>query len=339
MKRVLKVLLVLVVLVILLIPVAITFTIGWHPFIGPRTRELTDRTFDATPERMERGAYLVNGVLGCLYCHTERDRTLPGGPPKAGSEGAGSPVIEPEIPGVIYASNITPDPETGIGVWTDDMIARAIREGIGGDGRALFPMMPYQNYRFLSDEDLASVIVYIRSLAPIRNAVPKTEIIFPVSRLIMSVPEPITAPVAERTFTNPVERGEYLTTLASCADCHTPADAQGQRLPGMNYAGGFILNGFSGKPVAALNLTSDASGIPYYDEMTFLNTIRMGRIGARLIDPAMPWEAYRNMSDDDLKDIYAFIKQLPPVVHHVDNVTEPTMCPKCGHVHGLGDTN
>jgi hypothetical protein len=339
MKRLLKVLLGIIVFVVLLIPVAITFTIGWRPFVGPRTRELTDRRFEATPARLERGGYLVNGVLGCLYCHTERDRTLPGGPPKAGHEGSGAAFVEPDLPGKLYASNITPDVETGIGNWTDDMIARAVREGIGGDGRALFPVMPYQNYRLLSDEDLASVVVYLRSLPPVRNALPATEIVFPVSRLIMSVPQPITEAVAEPTFADPIARGEYMSTLASCADCHTPSDDQGARLPGMEFAGGFVLNGFSGKPIAALNLTSDASGIPYYDEMTFLNTLRIGRIGARLIDPAMPWSLYRNMTDDDLKDLYAFIKQLKPVVHHVDNVTEPTMCPRCGHLHGLGDMN
>ena len=69
-------------------------------------------------------------------------------------------------PGAVYPPNITPDKETGAGNWTDDQLARAIREGIGYDGRALFPFMPYENFRYLSDEDLASVIVYLRSIPP-----------------------------------------------------------------------------------------------------------------------------------------------------------------------------
>ena len=69
------------------------------------------------------------------------------------------------FPGLVFAPNITPDPETGAGNWTDDQLARAIREGVGHDGRALFPFMPYQDFRFYSDEDLASIIVYLRSSA------------------------------------------------------------------------------------------------------------------------------------------------------------------------------
>ena len=74
----------------------------------------------------------------------------------------------------LTAPNLTPDPETGIGTWTDDMLARAIREGISHDGRTLFPIMPYQKFRHLSDEDLASIVVYLRSLPPIRNPLPPT---------------------------------------------------------------------------------------------------------------------------------------------------------------------
>ena len=108
----------------------------------------------------------------------------------------------------------------------------------------------------------------------------------------------------------------------------------------MGFAGGLVLNGFAGKRVAAANITSDASGIPYYDETTFLKTIRNGQIGARTLDAAMPWGAYRNMTDDDLKAVYAYIHQLKPIVHHVDNSIEPpTMCPLCGQVHGAGNLN
>ena len=156
----------------------------------------------------------------------------------------------------------------------------------------------------------------------------------------MSAPEPITEPVSDPDLSTLLARGEHLARLAGCADCHTPADANGQPLPNMDFAGGFAVIGFGGKPVAAANLTSDASGIPYYDETTFLKTIRNGQIGARKLDAAMPWGDYRNMTDDDLKAIYAYIHQLKPVVHHVDNTIEPpTMCPICGQFHGAGDKN
>ena len=121
------------------------------------------------------------------------------------------------LPGHVVPPNITPDPETGAGRWTDDMLARAIREGIGHDGHALFPFMPYPDFRYASDEDLASVIVYLRSIPPIRKALPQTEIIFPVKYLIRSVPQPITEPVPQPDVSTPVKRGEYLVTIAGCS--------------------------------------------------------------------------------------------------------------------------
>ena len=329
----------LVLVVVVVLGVGITMTVGWRPFIGPRVRPLTDRRFEATPARMERGKYLVTAVHGCLECHSEHDSTREGSPPKAGREGAGTPFpVDPGL-GKIYASNITPDKETGIGNWTDDKIARAVREGIGGDGRALFPIMPYQNFRHLADEDLASVIVYIRSIPPIRNVVPKTQINFPVNRLIMGVPAPITEPVKDPDLSTPIARGRHLVTLANCADCHTPQDSNGQYLESLAFSGGFVLDGVEGKKVAAANITPDASGIPYYDEATFIKTIRAGQIGARKLDSTMPWGLYRNMTDDDLQSVFAFLKTLKPVRHNVDNSVTATLCPICGHTHGLGEKN
>src|SRR5215831_6330437 len=202
MKLLFRIALLLIALLIVLIPVAITFTIGWRPVLGPRARPLTDRMFEATPARLERGKYLVKGVVGCLDCHSEHDTTQDGTPPKAGREGAGVLFLQDPSLGKLYASNITPDNETGIGNWTDDQIARAVREGIGGDGRALFPIMPYRNFRNMSDEDLAAVIVYMRSIPAIRNVVPKSAIKFPVNRLIMGVPEPIAGPVLDPEMSN-----------------------------------------------------------------------------------------------------------------------------------------
>jgi mono/diheme cytochrome c family protein len=339
MKLLKKIILIVAAALVVLIPLGITFTIGWRPFIGPRVRPVTDRKFESTAARLERGTYLVNGVNGCFFCHSERDPDLPGNPPKAGRAGAGALLDKDPQLGDIVAPNITPDKETGIGNWTDDEIARAIREGISRDGRALFPIMPYENFHHMSDEDLASVVVYLRSLPAVHNPLHKMEVPFPVNRLIMGVPEPITEPVHDPDMTTPLARGTHLVTLASCANCHTPQDSQGQPLTNLAFAGGFLLTSPSGKKLASLNLTPDPSGIPYYDEATFIKTIRTGQIGARKLDPEMPWGIYGNMTDEDLKAVWAFIHNLKPVEHHVDNTVEPTMCPLCGNSHGLGKTN
>jgi mono/diheme cytochrome c family protein len=334
-----KIVLIAILLLVVLVPAGITWTIGWRPFLGPRARPLSNRRFESTPARLERGRYLVTGVAGCIECHSERDTTAEDLPIKPGREGAGTLFLSNPALGTVYASNITPDKETGIGNWSDDQIARAVREGIGGDGRALFPIMPYLNFRHMSDEDLAAVIVYIRSIPPVKNALAKTAIQFPVSRFIMAVPEPITEPVRDPDLSSSAARGEHLVRLASCADCHTPQDSHGQYMQELAFAGGFVFEGTNKMKVAAANITSDATGIPYYDEATFIKTIRTGQIGARKISATMPWTLYRNMTDDDLKAVYAYIHALKPVKHAVDNSVAPTLCPQCGYSHGLGEKN
>ena len=325
-----------VILVLILLSLGITFTIGWRPFIGPRTRALTDRRFEATADRLERGKYLVDSVMGCLGCHSESDSSKPGAPPAKGRLGAGARWEDANLPWVV-APNITPDKETGAGNWTDDMLARAIREGIGHDGRTLFPIMPYQNYRNLSDEDLASVIVYIRSLPAVRNQLPTTQIPFPMSFLIKTVPQPVTAPVPAPDLSTPVLRGAYLTRMGSCADCHTPIE-KGQPIAGLDFAGGFVFSLPTGT-VASANITPDASGISYYDEALFLRAIREGKVGARQLNAAMPWWFYQKMTDNDLKSVFAYLRTLKPVKHRVDNAVPPTYCKRCQQKHGLGEDN
>jgi mono/diheme cytochrome c family protein len=199
-------------------------------------------------------------------------------------------------------------------------------------------MMPYPNYREMSDEDLASVVVYFRSLPPVRNPLPPTEMIFPVKYLIRGVPKPLTSPVPEIPATpDPVKRGERLVNLAGCGNCHTP-QVRGQELPGMDFAGGFTRSGPWGRATSA-NLTSDPSGISYYDEALFLEVMRTGFVKARHLSPAMPTMVSKNMTDDDLKAIFAYLRTLKPVQHRVDNSEPPTYCKLCRQKHGAGDRN
>jgi mono/diheme cytochrome c family protein len=321
--------------VALVLALAITFTIGWRPIVGPRSRALTDRRFEATPERLARGDYLVNAVAACLGCHSEVDwknEVIP-----ETGRGAGDEHFDPATPW-LRSANITQDQETGIGSWSDDAIARAVREGIGKDGRTLFPAMPYQDFKQMSDEDLASIVVYLRTLKPIRRKVTPTEPPFPVSRLVNTAPEPITAPVPEPDLSAPLERGTYLVTMAGCIHCHTAVDEQGMPRPGLDYAGGVEFLNPVGR-VVSLNITQDPSGIPYYTEELFIEAIRTGVVRARKLHPQMPYVIYRNMTDEDLKAVFAFVKTLKPVKHRVNNSDPPTDCPICNVKHGLGDQN
>ena len=336
-----KLLMIIVAALVVLVPLAITFTIGWRPILGPRSRPVTDRKFEATPARLERGRYVVNSVALCFECHSEHDASLPDVPVMAGREGSGFNFgKDPDLGSDFITRNITPDKETGIGSWTDDEIARAIREGIDRDGNMLFPAMPYGDFHSMSDEDVASVIVYLRSLPPIHNNPGKLRAPFPINRLVMSVPEPITSPVNDPDMSTPLARGTHIARLAHCAACHTPRDSRGQPMENLAFAGGSTFQAIAGgKPINSLNLTSDPSGIPYYDEAVFIKTIRTGQIGARHLNPIMPWKSFRNMTDEDLKSVWAFISSQKPVKHLVDNSVEATMCPLCGNKHGLGEKN
>ena len=318
----------------------ISATVGWRPFIGPKTRPLTNRTFDASPARLERGKYIASHVSGCLYCHSDLDI----GPQgtgitfKAGTEGAGRSLVAEGLP-FLATPNLTSHPTAGAARWSDDAFARAIREGIGHDGRTLFPMMPYENYRHMSDEDLASVIVYLRTLKPIDRPTPKPQIPFPLNRLINNMPRPIDGPVPQPDVSTPVKRGEYLVTIAGCGDCHTPMNDRGQYLTHLRLAGGAPVTGHDRPMAASRNITPSDDGIPYYTEELFLEVIRTGRVRERQLSDLMPWKYYRGMTDEDLKAIFAYLKTVKPIDHFVDNAMAVTECKQCGLKHGGGERN
>ncbi|MDX6447422.1 MAG: hypothetical protein QOH71_4496 [Blastocatellia bacterium] len=331
-----KITLITLLIIIALVLVGITFTIGWRPIIGAKKRALTDRKFEATPQRLARGKYLVDGVTGCFGCHTDQDWSKPGAPPVAGKEGSGHVWSDQDMPWLV-AANITPDKETGAGNWSDDALSRAIREGIGHDGRTLFPIMPYQNYRQMSDEDLASVIAYVRSVPAVRNQLATTRMPFPLNFLIQNVPQPVDAAVAAPDQSTPVARGDYLVRMGDCVECHTPKE-KGQPMPGMDFAGGFLIHEPTGD-VFSHNITPAASGIGYYNDTSFVQAMRTGKVGARRLHASMPWYFYGKMTDDDLRSMFAFLQTVKPVKHQLDNTEPPTYCRLCKQKHGFGHTN
>jgi mono/diheme cytochrome c family protein len=141
--------------------------------------------------------------------------------------------------------------------------------------------------------------------------------------------------------TTPEARGEYLVkTVIGCQDCHTPADDQGKPLPGMDFGGGGLFHDPSqGTVVFSKNITPDPSGIAHYDEALFTQTLRTGRTAGGLLSHIMPFENLKNLTDDDLHDIYSYLKTLRPVQHRVSNSDPPAKCVLCGQTHGLGDLN
>jgi len=324
---------------------AVGFNFGWNAYysawrvlLGPARRSLRSVEFERTEGRRQRGQYLAEGILACFRCHSDRDWSEPGGPVPNEKKGAGHVFNKEDIPGIV-APNITPDLETGAGKWTDDMLARAIREGIGHDGRVLHPQMWYRAFERLSDEDVTSVVVYLRSIPAIRNPLPQTRMSFKQKFRFSTMPKPIMEPRPSQMFATPKERGEFLEFVGDCAGCHTDWYHEGSAVNGRLFAGGNLIDSPTGERIFSPNITPDPSGISYYDENLFLTVMRTGKVGARPLHGVMPWVFYQNLSDEDLKAIFAWLRAQEPVKHVVDNTEPPTYCKRCRQKHGGGERN
>ncbi|MBC8133798.1 MAG: cytochrome C, partial [Deltaproteobacteria bacterium] len=144
---------------------------GFLFFKKPNQRPPLSETVTATPERLARGQYLAVNALSCLHCHSPINPTRWSAAADLDLVGSGGLCLDEAagFPGKVCSPNITADPDTGIGAWTDGEIMRAIREGISRDGRPLLPFMNYLEYRQLPDEDVRSIVVFLRTLKPIRK--------------------------------------------------------------------------------------------------------------------------------------------------------------------------
>ncbi len=290
--------------------VAVIALAVWFYGVLPRVAPPRDVKAPATPEALARGEYLAT-VLGCAGCHSEIDEALPGDQIKAGRLFSGRvfPVM-PGLPAALVAANLTPDPETGVGSWTDGELMRAIREGIGRDGRALFPMMNYPSFSRLPDDDVLAIIAYIRHAAPIRNALPRTTVDFPVSMFIRGVPRPVEgSPPALPT--EPLARGQALLKLMSCGDCHTPME-RGAPVEGMEYAGGTCFDLAPGR-ICAPNITSHpASGIGAMTDEDLTRVFREGKGKDGRSLWLMPWSFTQKLTEDDLRALILALRAVPP---------------------------
>jgi len=229
---------------------------------------------------------------------------------------------------VNVARNITPHAETGIGGWSDETLARAIREGIGHDGRALSRAMPSSYFRELSDSDLAAVIAYLREQPAIEQDDPPTVLPEDEQEQLTAELQPLERPVAAVDPTDTVAYGRYLVRIGQCVGCHTAWEAP--RTPGL-LAGGNNIDG-----IFSSNITPHATGIGY-SKQAFMAIMRTGKGG--VLSGTMPWQAYRHLPDRELGALYDFLQTLHPFSHLVSNAVPPSQCAVCGQKHGLGEQN
>jgi mono/diheme cytochrome c family protein len=256
------------------------------------------------PALLERGRYLVESIAGCGNCHTPKgpNGELPG------MALAGGFVIEE--PGLFRAvvPNITPDPETGIGRWTDAQVALAIREGKRPDGSIIGPPMPIELYRGIADRDLAAMVAWLRGVPAVRNAVGKSSFQIPLPPAYGPPVGQVAAPAD-----NPVARGAYLAgPLGHCIECHTPMGPGGRRDWMQTGAGGPPLSTPVG-PVVPRNITpSRVDGIGDWTDAQIRWAVTQGiSADGRPLHPPMAFGYYARMRPADLADLTAYLRSLP----------------------------
>ncbi|MGE3832643.1 MAG: cytochrome c [Parvibaculaceae bacterium] len=253
---------------------------------------------------LERGTYLMNSIVACGNCHTNQG---PNGPIKEMDLAGG--LIFNDFPGsTVLSANITPNPETGIGKWSDADIINAIRNGKRPDGSLIGPPMPFHFYRQMSDDDVKAIVAYLRQAKPVTNKVERSKYAFPLP------PEwgpPVTS-VAAVSKDDKVAYGEYLAgPLGHCMECHSGPGEQGAPDPVNKLgAGGMTFKGPWGVSVAP-NITP--SGLHEWTDEEIKTAVTKGlrRDGTHFLPP-MGVSYYANMTDDDLSAIIAYLRQLPP---------------------------
>jgi len=262
---------------------------------------------------LERGKYLVESVVACGNCHSTRGED---GNFVPGMNLAGGFLLEDKMM-TAFAPNITPDKETGIGAWTDAQILTAIREGKHPSGKILGPPMPFAFYRYVSDDDAKAIVAYLRSIKPVRNAVPRARYRIP---LPPAWGPPINQPVSAPPRSDTIAYGAYLAgPLGHCLDCHTPRLPNGAPdLANRAGAGGFHLEGPWGEVVSA-NITPDKeTGIGTWTDAQIKRAITQGnRADGSPLSPPMGFGFYKNINEKDLDAIVAYFRSLRPIKNKV----------------------
>lgn len=266
---------------------------------------------DATAS-IARGEYIVRTVSSCSGCHAA-DRKNPDSPLSGGAEFRDWRI------GTARGSNLTSDVATGLGSWSEAEIVRALRNGERKDGRLLAPVMPYEWYHEMSDGDAFAVARYLKSLPPVRNEVTQSPSFwFKLGKLFLG-PKPAIVATAPPRGATP-EYGAYLAQhVGLCADCHTQRTGLMQK-PDKSRLFAGMSKPPKDFPMHPANLTADLeTGIGKWSEADFVKAMRTGVTpeGEKL-NSFMPWPAFKQMSDDDLRAIYLFLRTLPPIHNNVD---------------------
>ena len=283
-------------------------------FIALQLAAVTPASSYADDALVTRGGYLARAA-GCISCHTDKKAK---GEPFAGGRALKTPF------GIYYSPNITPEPETGIGKWTDDDFLRALKRGINPEGEHYFPVFPYTTYTKMRDEDTLSIKAYLFSLKPVTRKNRAHDVwppfgwrwtIGPWKGLYFQEGDFKSAPNQDAAW----NRGAYLVeALAHCGECHTPRNFAGA-LDRTMWMGG-TEDGPEGE--VAANITPDfETGIGDWsvDQIAFFLKVgtRPDYEAAEGLMAEAIEDGLSHLSGADLKAVAQYIKSLPPISNNV----------------------
>ena len=288
----------------------------------PDTGPAPDIKIERTPARIERGKYLANHVTVCMDCHSTRDWSRYAGPMAADGFGGGGEAFTQEMgfPGKFFAPNITP---YALKSWTDGEIFRAVTTGVNKNGKALFPVMAYHRFGQMDQEDVYSIIAYIRELPAVKKDIPESEPDFPVNFIINMMP-------SKAAFTklpdqkDEVAYGKYLVNATGCVDCHSKTD-KGSVVPGTEFGGGMEFSSPNGI-LRSPNITMHKeTGIGTWTKEAFVARFKAyadssyvsPKLAANDINTPMPWTMYAGMKEQDLAAIFAYLNTIKPIENRV----------------------
>jgi mono/diheme cytochrome c family protein len=317
MKKLKKFLLFLVVLIVLVVVGGISYITLCLPNVG----EAENIHVPNDAKTLARGEYLVNHVVLCTDCHSQRDNSKFAGPVLDGKLGQGGEVFDEKVnfPGSVHVPNITP---YNLKNWTDGEIFRAITTGVRKDGSAIFPLMPWPGYSKMAREDVYAIIAYIRTLKPVNTTYPRASYNFPLNILVHTMPQKATYGTVPN-LADTVKYGGYLVNAGGCIDCHTQ-NVKGKMIAGMEFAGAREFR-IGNNTIRSANITPDKeTGIGSWSQDVFLQRFRnfSDKSKATNVSPTdpqtiMPWYDYAGMTETDLKAVYAYLKTLKPIKNKV----------------------
>ena len=270
-----------------------------------------------TREQIARGKYVFGAAAGC-GCHTVPKQAV-----NAGGRKYDGPF------GTVYASNITPDPTTGIGKWTDEQIITATRAGRRPNGERLIPVHPYTVFNGMAEQDLKDVVAYLRSVPPINRATPAKKISVPMFESVflpawLATFAAIESP-PKSAATSGVARGEYLTRAVShCGECHTPRTmtmaVDNTRFLAGNQKG----KGPEGSAVP--NITPDReTGLGSWTEEQITDYLETGNkpdgdvSGGLMMEVIQGSSAgYKDLTKADRQAIAKYLKTIPAIKNRID---------------------